>query len=160
MSMKPYLLTSIMVAAALSMAGAVENKNDKSLTEKTSETLSKAGEKTKDAGKSLVNGTKKAVDGLVDAVTPDTDARKVDVKLTDNHLGMPAKLEPGKTAFVVKNEGKEKHGFEVTGEAMEKRFFMPLAPGESKVLHMNLKPGKYKAFAPENGKEHEISANI
>jgi hypothetical protein len=152
----------MMVAAALSMAAAVEEKkSDKSLTEKTTETLSKAGEKTKDAGKSLVNGTKKAVDGLVDAVTPDKDARKVEVKLTDSHLGIPAKLEPGKTAFVVKNEGKEKHGFEVSGESMDKRFFVPVAPGESKVLHMDLKPGKYKAFAPENGKEHEaISANI
>src|SRR4051812_38992521 len=95
-NMKPYILTSMMLAAALSFATAVEEKkSDKSLTEKTSETLSKAGEKTKEAGKSLVDGTKKAVDGLVDAVTPDKDARKVEVKLTDSHVGLPAKLEPG-----------------------------------------------------------------
>jgi hypothetical protein len=154
--MKPYVLTSIMLAAALSLATAAEEKKgdkDKSLTTKTTETLGKAGEKTKEAGKTLVDGTKKAVENVKDALTPDADAKKVEVKLTDKIVGVPEKLDAGKTAFVVKNEGKEKHLFAVSGEAMDQRFFQPVAPGESKVLHMTLKPGKYRAFVPDKDQE-------
>jgi hypothetical protein len=164
--MKRYLLTSLTLGAALSLGVAAEEKKgdkDKSLTTKTTETLGKAGEKTKEAGKSLAEGTKKAVEGVKDALTPDADAKKVEVKLTDKSVGISGKVEPGKTAFVVKNEGKEKHLFAVSGEEMDQRFFQPVAPGESKVLHMTLKPGHYRAFVPdkdeEKGKE-KLSAHI
>jgi hypothetical protein len=147
--MKPHVLTSLILAATLSIGTAAEEKKgdkDKPLTTKAAET-------TKDIGKSISNTTKKAVEGVKDALTPDADAHKVEVKLTDKSVGISGKVEPGKTAFIVKNEGKEKHGFAVSGEEMDQRFYSPVAPGESNVLHMTLKPGHYRAFVPDKDQE-------
>jgi uncharacterized cupredoxin-like copper-binding protein len=66
---------------------------------------------------------------------------------------MPKKLEPGKTAFVVRNAGKEKHNFEIQGAGIEKKFFADLGPDETKVLHVDLKAGTYKVSCPV--KDHE-----
>src|SRR5204863_8216941 len=90
---------------------------------------------------------KKATDAVVDAVTPDKDARKVDVTLNEKHVDLPTKLESGKTAFVVRNAGKVKHNFEVQGEGIDKKFFADLSPDETKVLHVDVKPGTYKIFS-------------
>lgn len=135
------------------LATAEEKKSDKTLGEKTAETLEKAKEKTKDAGRAVAETTKKAADAVVDAVTPDKDARKVEVKLTEHQIDMPKQLGTGKTAFVVRNAGKEKHNFEIVGEGIEKKFFAAVSPDETKVLHVDLKPGTYKVYCPV--KDHE-----
>ena len=41
----------------------------------------------------VADTTKKAADTVVDAVTPDTDAHKVDVKLVDHRIEMPKQIE-------------------------------------------------------------------
>ena len=139
--MKTVIFASIVIASAISLASAEEKKSDKSLGEKTTSTLDKAGHAVADT-------TRKAADTVVDAVTPDSDARKVEVRLAEHHIDMPKRLESGKTAFVVHNAGKEKHNFEIQGEGVEKKFFADLGPDESKVLHVNLKPGTYKVSCP------------
>jgi uncharacterized cupredoxin-like copper-binding protein len=154
------LIISLIAAIPLSLS-AVEKSGDKSLTEKTTATLEKAGEKTKEAGSKLVEGTKKAASTAVDAITPDADAHKVDVKLNENRLDLPKKLQSGKTGFIVHNDGKESHSFEIKGEGIDKKFLMSVPPNETKVLHVDLKPGSYKAFCPEKGPEHKgMSADI
>jgi uncharacterized cupredoxin-like copper-binding protein len=142
MYMKTILFVSLALATAISFASAEEKKTDQSL-----------GEKTKEVGRAIADSTKKAADAVVDAVTPDADARKVEVKLTEHHIDMPKSLEPGKTAFVVRNSGKEKHNFEIKGEGIEKKFFADVGPNDTKVLHVNLKPGTYKVTCPL--KDHE-----
>src|SRR5687768_10607939 len=100
--MKIITLVALTVAAATSVAGAQEKKAEKSLGEKTADTLGKAGEKTKDAGRAVVDTTKKAANAVVDAITPDRDATKVEVKLAEHQIEMPKSLKAGKTAFVVR----------------------------------------------------------
>jgi hypothetical protein len=123
---------------------------DKTLGEKTSDTLKKAGEKTKEAGRAVGEATKKTVDTIKDAVTPDADAKRVDVTLGDRRVEMPKQVAPGKTAFVVKNGGSMKQNFEIRGQGVEKKFMMDLAPNDSKTLHLDLKPGTYKVHIPES----------
>ena len=146
--MKIITFVSLTVAAAISVASAQEKKADKSLGEKTAETLGKAGEKTKDAGRAVVDTTKKAANAVVDAVTPDKDAHKVDVKLAEHQIEMPKTLASGKTAFVVHNAGKEKHNFHIEGEGIDKGFLAAVSPNDTKVLHVDLKSGTYKVYCP------------
>jgi len=101
----------------------------------------KAAEKTKDAAQTVAHGVKKAANKVEDALTPDPDARRVDVTVNDGEVNMSSDLEPGKTAFVVKNEGKTTTNFEVTGGDVDRKFVTPPGPGETKVLHVTLKHG-------------------
>lgn len=142
------MFVSLAVAAAISTASAQEKKADKTLGEKTTETLGKAGEKTKDAGRAVVEGTKKAANAVVDAVTPDKDAHKVDVKLAEHQIEMPKSLHAGKTAFVVHNADKENHNFQIEGEGIDKKFMATVSPNDTKVLHVDLKAGTYKVYCP------------
>src|SRR5215471_16498685 len=71
-------------------------------------------QKTKDAAQTVAHGVKKAADKVGDALTPDPDARRVDVTVNDGEVNMSSDLEAGKTAFVVKNEGKTTSNFEIT----------------------------------------------
>ena len=142
------LLLAAAVSVVVVQAEDKEKKEDETLAEKTSETWDKTKEKTKEAGRAVADTTKRAADAVVDALTPDADARKVDVKLTEHAIAMPTELESGKTAFVVRNAGKEKHNFEVEGEGIDKKFFAPVEPDETKVLHVTLKSGTYKVFCP------------
>lgn len=98
-------------------------------------------ETAKEAGQTVVHGAKKAVNKVADALTPDADARRVDVTVTDDKIDMPTDLEPGKTAFVVKNEGKTTPNFEIAGGSIDRKFIAPPGPGETKVLHATLKRG-------------------
>jgi iron uptake system EfeUOB component EfeO/EfeM len=91
---------------------------------------------------------KKAADTVEDAVTPDSDARRVDVTVTDDRIDMPAQLKPGKTAFVVKNAGNTAQNFEVEGRSVDRKFVAAPNPGETKVLHVILKRGAYTAYSP------------
>jgi hypothetical protein len=157
------------LAAAISVATADESKTDKTAGERTREALDKAAdktkegfekakEKTKEAGRAIVEGTKKATDAVVDAVTPDADAAKVEVNLQEHQINMPSKVSAGKTAFVVKNAGKDKHNFQIQGEGLDKKFLMNLGADETKVLHVDLKPGSYTASCPMKG--HETDAKV
>jgi uncharacterized cupredoxin-like copper-binding protein len=143
--MKVSLLTIIAVALSLGVVwaeGPVEKAKD--VAEDTAETA-------KDVGHKVVKGTKKVVNKVVDAVTPDPDARRVDVTLSDDKIDMPTSLETGKTAFVVKNVGNEKHNFVVRGKDGTHKFMVDLQPNETKVLHVQLKRGTYTAYAPLDG---------
>jgi uncharacterized cupredoxin-like copper-binding protein len=140
------------IVAAISIAQAEDKKT---LGEKTADTLEKAKEKTKEAGRAIADTTKKAEDKVVDAVTPDADAQKIEVKLTEHQIDMPKTLGTGKTAFVVRNAGKEKHNLEIKGEGIEKKFFADIPPADTKVLHVDLKPGTYKVYCPVEDHEKE-----
>jgi uncharacterized cupredoxin-like copper-binding protein len=149
-------IISILLALTISILGVqATEEEEKTLGEKTSETLDKAKEKTKEAGRAVADTTKKAADAVVDAVTPESDARRVEVKLSESDIDMPKKLKPGKTAFVVYNAGKEKHNFKVEGEGIDKKFILAVGPTETKVLHMDLKAGTYNAYCPMDDHEEK-----
>jgi iron uptake system EfeUOB component EfeO/EfeM len=140
---------AIMLAGAMSiisLQAETEKKDDESLGQKASDAASTAVEKTKEAGHAVAKTTKQAAEAVVDAVTPDADANKVNVTVTEDSIDMPKSVEAGKTAFVVKNSGKEKHNFEVRGHGIDKKFILALAPDQTKVLHVDLKTGRYKAM--------------
>jgi hypothetical protein len=102
---------------------------------------------TTEAAETVAHGAKKAVDTVADAVTPDADARRVDVTVTDDRIDMPTALEAGKTAFVVKNDGKATQNFEVEGRNIDRKFVAPPNPGQTKVLHATLKRGTYRVYS-------------
>ncbi len=114
---------------------------------------------TKKAAETVAHGAKKAADTVVDAVTPESDARRVDVTVTDDRIDMPTQLKPGKTAFVVKNAGKTTQNFEVEGRSIDRKFVAAPNPGETKVLHVILKRGTYTAYSPGKD-ENKRSANV
>jgi uncharacterized cupredoxin-like copper-binding protein len=142
--MKTTLFACLALAGALSFASAEE----KTFGQKTAETLDKAAQKTKEAGRAVADTTRKAADSAVDAVTPDSDARKVEVSLREHKISLPESIGAGKTAFVVTNKGVGKHNFEIEGQGLEKKFMLNLAPNDTKTLHVDLKPGTYKVFCP------------
>jgi len=106
---------------------------------------------TEKAARTVAHGVKKAADTVEDAFTPDSDARRVDVTITEDRIDMPTQLKPGKTAFVVKNAGKTTQNFEVEGQSVDRKFAAAPNPGQTKVLHVILKRGTYSAYSP--GKE-------
>jgi hypothetical protein len=107
---------------------------------------------TEKAAHTVAHGAKKAADTVVDAVTPDSDARRVDVTVTENRIDVPTQLKPGKTAFVVKNAGQTPQNFEVEGRSVDRKFVAAPNPGETKVLHVTLKRGTYTVYSPgKNG---------
>jgi len=140
--MKILLSTIIAVAMSLSVVlaqGPVQKATD--VAEDTAETA-------KNVGHSIAKGTKRVVNTVADAVTPDPDARRVNVTLTDYRIDMPTTLKPGKTGFIVKNAGKKKHNFEVKGDGADQKFLANLGPNQTKVLHVVLKRGTYTVLCP------------
>jgi hypothetical protein len=113
----------------------------------------------KNAAKTVAHGAKNAVDTVADALTPDTDARRVDVTIRENEIDMPTRLSSGKTAFVVKNAGNTAQNFEVRGSGVDRKFVTAPNPGQTKVLHVNLTPGKYAAYSPEKA-ENKGTAKV
>ena len=163
MDMKTKLFYSALVAAALS-AGVAQGddkkaSDNKSLGEKTSETLGKAKDKTVEAGRVIAEDTKKAATTVKDAVMPDSDARKVDVTLTERRIEMDREIPRGKTAFVVRNNGKERQNFKIEGQGLDKEFMIAVAPNDTKTMHVDLKPGDYKVFVPMPGKDSEAKGS-
>ncbi|MBN8417768.1 MAG: hypothetical protein J0L73_02485 [Verrucomicrobia bacterium] len=152
--MKTTNLIILACAAAISFAAAEDKTTEKTTGEKAKETLKKAEDKTMAAGHAVVNGTKKAGRAIADAVTPDSDAAKVDVNINDSDISLPMTLEAGKTAFVVKNTGKEKHNFHIKGKGVDEKFLLDVAADDTKVMHVHLKPGTYQVASP--GKEGEM----
>lgn len=130
---------------------------EKTVAEKTEEVWDTTKKKTKEVTKTVVDTTKKtsktvarktketvnAIEHSIDA--PDADARKINVTITDGGVQMPSNLRPGKTAFIVKNSGKQKHNFEIQGDQLDKSFWFAIAPRESKTMQVDLKRGTYEA---------------
>jgi uncharacterized cupredoxin-like copper-binding protein len=143
--MKPPLSTIITVALSLGVVWA------EGPVEKAGDVAEDVVETAKNVGHKVVKGTKEVVHKVVGAVTPDPDARRVDVTLSNDKIDMPTSLEPGKTAFVVKNTGTEKHNFVVHGNDGSHKFTADLQPNETKVLHVQLKRGTYTAYSPVDG---------
>jgi len=109
---------------------------------------------TKRAAQTVAHGVKRAADKVEDALTPDSDARRVDVTLAEDKIDVPTHLESGKTAFVVKNEGPTRQNFEVSGRSVDRKFVNAPNPGETKVLHVTLKPGTYTIYSTgKNGEK-------
>ena len=119
--------------------------------EKAGEVAQDTVDTAKNVGKSVARGAKKAGRKVADALTPDPDARAFNVTLNEYGINMPATAEPGKTAFVVKNEGKQSHSFEVVGKGTDQKFHTNVPPNETKVLHVTLKKGNYTVFCPVDG---------
>jgi uncharacterized cupredoxin-like copper-binding protein len=153
--MKTKLLYSVLLAAALS-GGAVQGDEkkpaDKNLAEKTGDTLKKTGEV-------IADDTKKVGNTIKDAVVPGADARKVDVTLTERRIEMPREIASGKTAFVVRNDGKERQSFKIEGNGLDKEFMIGVAPNSTKTMDVDLKPGQYKVFVPMPGKSAEAKGS-
>jgi len=146
--MKTKLYTAL-IAAALSTGVAMgADSSDKSLGEKTSETLGHMKDKTVEAGKVLGDDTKKAASSVKNAVMPDKDAHKVDVTLTERHIQMDREIPAGKTAFVVRYDGKERQNFKIEGNGLDKEFMIAVAPNDTKTMNIDLKRGDYKVFVP------------
>jgi hypothetical protein len=103
---------------------------------------------TKQAARTVAHGVKKAADTVEDAFTPDSDARRVDVTMTDDRIDMPTQLKPGKTAFVVKNGGGTAQNFEVEGRSVDRKFLTAPKPGQTKVMHVTLSRGTYTVYSP------------
>jgi plastocyanin len=116
--------------------------------QKATDVAEDTAETAKNVGHSVAKGTEKAVNTIVDALTPEPDARRVDVTMSEYKIDMPTTLKPGKTAFVVKNAGKKKHNFEVKGNGIDQKFQANLGPNETKVLHVVLKRGTYAVTCP------------
>ena len=117
----------------------------------------------KRAAQTVAHGAKKAADTVADALTPDTDARRVDVTVNGDRIDMPTTLKPGKTAFVVKNAGDTAQNFEVEGTGVDRKFIAAPNPGQTKVLHVNLKRGSYTAYSPgrdENKKSAKMTLRV
>ena len=147
-------LTAILACSFCFTAAQAE---EKTVSEKTAETWDATKKKTKEVSKAVVETTKetskavvkktketvKAIEHSID--TPDADARKVQVKVTDGGVQMPRNLPAGKTAFIVANTGKETHNFEIEGEHLDKSFWFGIAPKDSKTMQVELKPGSYEA---------------
>ena len=150
-------MKSFMAFLACSFCCAMAQAEEKTVAEKTEEVWDKTKKKTKQVAKTVAKETKEAAQTVakktketVNAIenkigTPDADARKVTVTLGDGgSVQMPASLRSGKTAFVVTNNGKQRHNFEIVG-GQWRADVPPLTPKETKTMQVNLKPGSYEA---------------
>jgi uncharacterized cupredoxin-like copper-binding protein len=153
--MKTRLFYSALLAAGLSAGVALGDDNNKTLGEKTADTLTKAKDKTVEAGQTIAEDTKKAATSVKNAITGETDVRKVEVTLTERHIEMMREIPAGKTAFVVRNNGNERQNFKVEGQGLDKEFMIAVAPKDTKTLNVDLKPGDYKVFVPTPGRSEE-----
>jgi predicted DsbA family dithiol-disulfide isomerase len=130
---------------------------------KTKEVTKAVVETTKETSKAVVKKTKETVKAIEHSMdTPDADARKVEVKITDDGVQMPKSLRAGKTAFIVANTGKQKHNFEIEGENLDKSFWFAIAPKDSKTMQVDLKPGTYEAHCSvaEHSKEARVKLAV
>lgn len=145
-------LLTVGIAAACSLALPHARAEEKTVGEKSAEVWDKTKQTTKEVTRKVVKTTKEAVERVEAAVRePDADARKVNVSVNDKGVQMPKTLRAGKTAFVVKNTGKEAHNFEIEGEAIDKRFWFNLAPNQTKTMQVDLKAGSYEADCTVDG---------
>lgn len=151
-----------LAAAFLAAAVPVRAEDEKTVKEKTAEVWDKTKEVAKETGEIIADKTKQAVAAVEDAVDkPDADAKMVNVQITDQGIEMDQSLAAGKTAFVVKNTGKEKHNFEIEGSNLEKSFWLAISPGDSKTMQVDLKAGTYEADCKLHGtKEPHVKLTV
>ena len=147
----------IIALLAVSFCFTLSQAEEKTVAEKTEEVWDKTKQKTKEVSKTVATETTeaaktvakktketvKAIEHKIDA--PDADARKVNVTINDGGVQMARSLPAGKTAFIVKNNGKQKHNFEIEGEHLDKSFWFAIAPKDSKTMQVDLKRGTYEA---------------
>lgn len=157
-SMKIRLVFGIVVAAAFAFAAVPLQAQEKSVSQKTAEVWDKTKSTTKAVGRTVAKKTREAADRVEMAVRePDADARKVNVTVSDKGVQVPKSLPAGKTAFVVKNSGKQAHNFEIEGSGVDKSFWFAIDPNQTKTMQVDLKPGEYEAIctAEKHGKEQK-----
>jgi hypothetical protein len=138
-------------------------KVTKTVVKTTKETGKAIAKTTKETSKAVVKKTKETVKAIEHSIdTPDADARKVKVTITDGGVQMPRSLRAGKTAFIVANTGKQEHNFEIEGANLDKSFWFAIDPRESKTMQVDLKPGTYEAHcsANEHGKEGRVKLAV
>lgn len=157
-------MLSLGVAGTLLLGLVSAAAQEKSTSQKASEAWQATKETTRDVTKKAVRATKRAAHKAEAAIAkPDEDARKVEVTLSDGGVQMPKSLPAGKTAFIVRNIGKQGHNFEVEGGGIEKSFWFAVPPNESKTMQVELKPGTYDAICRaegHEGKESKISVTV
>src|SRR5215212_11511505 len=71
--------------------------------EKAAEAWGTTKKTAKNVGHTLKRGTKKAAHTVKEALTPDPDANRVEVKVAPNSIDLPNSVPAGKAAFVVTN---------------------------------------------------------
>lgn len=137
---------------------------EKTASEKTAEAWDATKQTTKDVTKKVVAKTKEVVSAAEAAVSkPDADAHQVDVKVNDKGVQLPGNVAAGKTAFVVKNTGKQSHNFRVEGADLKKSFWFDVQPGETKIMQVDLKPGTYTADSwakDSSGNEKKVTLTV
>lgn len=144
--------TLFALAAATALCSASFATEEKTVGEKSAEVWDETKEKTKQATKAVVQKTKEAVAAVEHRIDkPDPDARKVPVQVSDEGVMMEKKLPPGKTAFIVKNSGKQKHNFKISGEGLDESFWFSIAPGKTKTMQVELKKGRYESVCSVDG---------
>ena len=116
--------------------------------ERAADAAQNTADTAKHVGRSVARGTKNAAETVAEALTPDADAHRVNVTMTEYKFEMPATLKPGKTAFVVKNAGKKAHNIQIKGNGTDEKFAKNLKPNETRVLHIVLKRGPYDVTCP------------
>lgn len=158
--MSTKMFSSLIICALLVFTPRLARAQEKSTSEKTAEAWDATKKTTKDVTGKVVRTTKEAANRIEATIEkPDADARKVEVKVSDRGVQLPNSLSAGKTAFVVKNTGKEAHNFQIRGNAIEKSFWIDLPPNESKTMQVDLKPGTYEAHCRvkrHEGKESKV----
>lgn len=137
-------LLSIILAGAVSMATA----QAQSVGDRAATAAQDTADTAKNVGRSVARGTEEAVDTVAEALTPDRDAHKVNVTMSEYKFEMPTTLRPGKTAFIVKNAGKKTHNIEIKGNGTDRKFSRNLKPNETRVLQVVLKRGIYDVTCP------------
>ena len=162
MNMKTIVTASV---ALLAITVAVPARAaEKTASEKTSEAWDATKKTTKDVTQKVVKKTKEMVSAAEAAVTkPDADAHKVNVTVTDSGVQMPTNVAAGKTAFIVKNSGKQAHNFDVEGAGMNKNFWLDVQPNDTKIMQVDLKPGTYEAdcrVKEHAGKEKKVKLTV
>lgn len=135
-------LISIILVGAISIAIA-QAQGDRAAT-----AAQDTADTARNVERSVARGTENTVDTVAEALTPDPNAHKVNVTMTEYRFNMPTTLKPGKTAFIVKNAGKKTHNIEIKGNGIDQKFAANLRPGQSRVLHVVLRRGTYDVTCP------------
>jgi plastocyanin len=156
------IIAFLVALAFASGVTAVRGQEQKTTGGKAAEVWDKTKKTTKEVTRDVVDKTAKAVEKIESSVDrPDADANRVDVTITEKGVQMPKTLKPGKTAFVVKNGGKEKHNFEIEGPRLDKSFWFAVAPNATKTMQVNLEPGTYEADCKlHEGREPKVKLTV
>lgn len=150
--MNTKIILSFLLAIITAFGAKQLQAAEKTTSEKTAEAWDATKKTTKDVTQKVMEKTKEVASAAEAAVTkPDSDAKKVEVKVTDKGVQLPSNLAAGKTAFVVKNTGKQAHNFRVEGSGLKKSFWFDVHPNDTKIMQVDLKPGTYQANSAAEG---------